>query len=202
MSKVVVFDLGNVLIKWAPEVALASFFETEADMTETLKKIDFGAWNKEQDRGRNWDDAVAIGAAAHPEHAQLFAAYRDQLGPVHETAISGSVEILQQLYDEGAPLYAITNASVRTAEIVHELHDFMSLFRDVVVSGELNVLKPDAEIYRHFLGKHDLAADDCVFIDDSPHNVTGAEAVGMHGLVFTDPGKLAIDLQKHGFLAT
>jgi hypothetical protein len=39
-----------------------------------------------------------------------------------------------------------------------------------------------------------------VFIDDAPHNVAGATAVGIHGLHFTDPQRLRSDLTELGLL--
>jgi 2-haloacid dehalogenase len=38
-----------------------------------------------------------------------------------------------------------------------------------------------------------------VFVDDSPANVEGARAVGMHAVHFTGPEPLATDLRRLGF---
>jgi putative hydrolase of the HAD superfamily len=58
------------------------------------------------------------------------------------------------------------------------------------VSGELNLLKPHPEIYQHVLGDLGVSAADAVFIDNRESNVRGAEALGITGHVFTDPGEL------------
>jgi 2-haloacid dehalogenase len=60
-------------------------------------------------------------------------------------------------------------------------------------------VKPDAAIYRILLNRNNLAAAQCVFIDDSMKNVLGARDAGMHGLHFTTPDKLSMDLEALGF---
>ena len=59
----VVFDFGNVLNHWRPEDVLSRFFDDPADIGPTLDRIGFWDWNIEQDRGRDWDEAVAIAEA-------------------------------------------------------------------------------------------------------------------------------------------
>ena len=61
------------------------------------------------------------------------------------------------------------------------------------------MVKPDPAIYRLLLDRFGLSAQDCVFIDDSPRNVEGARAVGMHAVHFISPEQLARDLDGFGF---
>jgi 2-haloacid dehalogenase len=68
-----------------------------------------------------------------------------------------------------------------------------------VVSAHERLIKPDPAIYRVCLERNDLAAGDCIFIDDSPHNVAAADALGIDGILFTDPETLRSDLGERGF---
>ncbi|HVL33698.1 MAG TPA: HAD family phosphatase [Actinomycetota bacterium] len=63
---------------------------------------------------------------------------------------------------------------------------FDELFDAVVISGEVGLRKPDAEIYALTADKLGLAPAACVFVDDFPGNVTGAEAAGMTGVLHRD----------------
>src|SRR5262249_51860859 len=63
-------------------------------------------------------------------------------------------------------------------------------FTACYVSGELGLLKPHAEIYRHVLGDLGITPAEAVFIDNRASNVAGAEALGITGHVFTDAGRL------------
>ena len=70
--------------------------------------------------------------------------------------------------------------------------DRMTVLRsvDLIVDGSVeHVLKPDPAIYRLAIDRMGVEADDCLFLDDQPANVAGAEAVGMRALWFdvTDP---------------
>jgi putative hydrolase of the HAD superfamily len=56
---------------------------------------------------------------------------------------------------------------------------------DVLVDGSVeHVLKPDPAIYRLLTSRLGVAAEDCLFVDDQPVNITGAQSVGMRTLWF------------------
>jgi putative hydrolase of the HAD superfamily len=61
-------------------------------------------------------------------------------------------------------------------------------------SCELRISKPSPEIYEHCLHGLSIAADDALFLDDRPGNIQGAEAIGMHGILFTSARDLASQL--------
>ena len=45
-------------------------------------------------------------------------------------------------------------------------------------------MKPQKEIYNLLMTRYNIKSNDAWFIDDRPENVTAANAVGMHGIVF------------------
>jgi putative hydrolase of the HAD superfamily len=59
------------------------------------------------------------------------------------------------------------------------------LFDVIVYSSEEGLLKPDAEIYRRTLQRLGVAPDEAIFIDDKQRNVDAAQALGMHGIVYS-----------------
>jgi putative hydrolase of the HAD superfamily len=69
------------------------------------------------------------------------------------------------------------------------------LFDAVVISAEVGMRKPEERIFRHAAGLLGLDPAECVFIDDIEANVQAAEALGMTGVLHTDPaateGRLA-----------
>ena len=62
----------------------------------------------------------------------------------------------------------------------------IALFDQVVLSYQINAVKPDPVTYETIAAKLDVQSDECLFIDDQPRYVEGAEAVGMVGVHFTD----------------
>ena len=63
-------------------------------------------------------------------------------------------------------------------------------FAACYVSGELNLLKPNAEIYQHVLDDLGISAAEAVFTDNREANIRGAEALGITGHLFTDVAAL------------
>ena len=60
-----------------------------------------------------------------------------------------------------------------------------AFFEACYVSGELGLLKPHPEIYRHVLDDLSLTPAEAVFTDNRASNVAGAEVIGITGHVFT-----------------
>ena len=65
------------------------------------------------------------------------------------------------------------------------------LFDAVVISAEVGMRKPEERIFRHAAGLLGLNPAQCVFIDDIEADVEAAEALGMTGVLHTDPAATA-----------
>ena len=66
----------------------------------------------------------------------------------------------------------------------------------VIDSSAVGMRKPDAEIYHHLLGELGVAPEAAVLVDDTPINLDGAAAVGMHTVhVGEDPAPAMAQLR-------
>jgi 2-haloacid dehalogenase len=191
----VVFDLGMVLIEWDPRHLYRKVFDNPDKMEWFLSNVCHNDWNMEQDRGRSFADAVIEAKSRHPDYADEIEAFHHRWHEMVPGAIAGSVDILETLHAKGTPLYAITNWNGDTFRETKLRFPFLNLFRDIVVSGDEKLVKPDAAIFELLLQRNRLEAGSCVFIDDSVKNVKGAEAVGMKAIHFTTPEKLRAALK-------
>jgi 2-haloacid dehalogenase len=192
----IIFDLGMVLIEWDPRHVYRQIFDDDAKLEWFLSNITTSEWNLEQDRGRSFSDAVKLLQQLHPQYTDEIAAYDTRWAEMVPGAISGSVDILEALHKNDVPLYAITNWNQDKFRETKLRFPFLNLFRDIVVSGDEKLVKPDAAIYELCLARNALVAAECLFIDDSLKNVHGAEAVGMNAHHFTSPEKLKAELKK------
>ena len=61
---------------------------------------------------------------------------------------------------------------------------FLQQFDAIVDATYTGILKPDPRAYAACLAALDLAAGDCVFVDDQDRNVRGARAVGLRAVAF------------------
>ncbi len=196
----IVFDLGRVLIDWDPRYVYRGVFGDEAKMEWFLAKVCHHDWNLEQDRGRTLDNGVIEATSRFPEFAAEIAMWRDRWMEMIPGAIHGSVEILDELHVKGAALYAITNWNGDTFRATRGRFGFLSLFKDIIVSGDEKLLKPDPAIYKLLTKRHALKARECLFIDDSMKNVLGAKTLGWQGHHFTSPENLRKDLSERGLM--
>lgn len=197
-NRKVVFDVGNVLIRWDPRLLYRQFFAERAKMDWFMQNVCTAAWNLEQDRGRPWAEAVAELVARHPEWEREIKAYDERWHETVPGAIEDSVSVLEELKGKGEPVYAITNFShEKWAECLIRF-PFLQSFDGVVVSAHERLLKPDPAIYRVLLERYGLQAEDCIFVDDSEKNVKGARSVGMQGLHFVEPIDLRGELRGFG----
>jgi putative hydrolase of the HAD superfamily len=69
------------------------------------------------------------------------------------------------------------------------------LFHATVISGEVGIRKPDADIYVMAAERLGLPPQEIVFVDDIPHNLTPAEALGMATVHHTDAAKTIAELE-------
>jgi putative hydrolase of the HAD superfamily len=70
---------------------------------------------------------------------------------------------------------------------LQQFQEILSPFHAVVLSHDIGVRKPHAGFFGHCRRLADCAADECLFIDDLPANVAGAQAAGLQGVVYA-PG--------------
>ena len=106
---VVVFDIGNVLLRWNPRNLFRKVFADEDEMEAFLAKACAMDWIVETDRARSFQPALDARIAAYPQYARELRMF-DELwietlgGPIHE-----NVELLERLRLQGQRLYSITN---------------------------------------------------------------------------------------------
>lgn len=197
--KHIVFDLGHVLIDWQPELALRAHFPDPDMARDWMAQIDFHDWNRTQDGGRPLHEGLqamrdGFGALADP-----LADYTPNFDRTIARPMPGTWQIAEDLKVAGHRMFAITNWSADNWPAAQRLYPRLNtMFEDIVVSGIERLLKPETAIYHCLLRRNDLKAVDCIFIDDSPANVAGAEAVGMDAILFTDAAALRDALTKRG----
>ena len=140
----VIFDVGNVLVRWDSRLLFRHFLPDDAAIDAFLAETGFHDWNLALDAGGDWDEAVAALSARHPRHAAPIRAFHERWHETLPGAIDGSVAILDALAAAGVPLYAITNYSAaKWAETLPRFPFLATSFRDTVVSGQEGVTKPD-----------------------------------------------------------
>ena len=200
MTHTVIFDIGGVLIDWNPKHLYSKLLPDDAAIDAYLAEIGFHDWNMRLDAGGLWEPAIAELVALHPHRKDLIEAAHLRWHEMLPGEIPGTVAILERLSRQDVPLYAITNYSAEKWRETRARFPFFAHFRDIVVSADEKMVKPDGAIYRLCLQRNDLKPEDCIFIDDVPRNVAAANSVGIDAILFENPEKLAEDLTSRGVL--
>ena len=65
-------------------------------------------------------------------------------------------------------------------ENVPFFEEFKDCFDAFYLSHEINLRKPDSNIYEFVLKTHNLIPENCLFIDDTKENTEAASALGIH----------------------
>lgn len=70
----------------------------------------------------------------------------------------------------------------RSAELSEQGRPLDDYFDEIFASYELGVVKPSARFFEHVLTATNSRPEETVFVDDGPHNVEAAKALGIHTL--------------------
>jgi 2-haloacid dehalogenase len=200
-ARAVIFDIGNVLFHWHPRFLYERLIGDDRALSSFVAEVVSEKWHYQHDVGRSFAETAEELTAQYPEHADLIAAW----GPRFNESIGGPVqgmhEIVAELYDAGVPLFGITNFSHEFFPPFRAEHAHLfDRFRDIVVSGEEKLVKPDPAIYALALDRFGLAAHEAVFVDDNTANVEAARAMGIDTEHFTDAVRFRRRLVRHWLL--
>lgn len=80
----------------------------------------------------------------------------------------------------------------------HGLEDFSSLVHQVYYSHEINLRKPDTDIYQHVLNNASYLPEETLFLDDNLENIEGAQEVGIQTIHVTNPKFIPTLLDNEG----
>jgi 2-haloacid dehalogenase len=196
----IIFDFGGVLINWDPRHLYRRLFTDLQEMEKFLTDIDFMEWNAHQDKGRPFAEGVQSLSMQFPHYADLIRAYHEQWRESITGQIQGSVDILRALKEKGYPLYGLSNWSNETFPLARDMFPFFTMFDDIILSGKVNLIKPDPAIFEFCLHKIGKPANECLFIDDSSANVAAARQLGFDVVLFTSPEQLTSELEKRKIL--
>ncbi len=191
----IIFDLGGVVLDWNPDLILEKFY-TNVDTRVAMKVALFQHpdW-LQMDRGMLTEPELftrlerRTGRPA-AELRELFDAVRNSLLPKPHT-----VALLERLARGRVPLYCLSNMPASTFAYLRDRHAFWPIFRGVVISGEIKMMKPEREIFEYLLDRFDLAPAETVFVDDHQPNIEAAQAIGLQTVLFRDAQQCELELQ-------
>ena len=191
----ILFDFGNVLVKWDMHNIYDAHFPSPADVDAFLEEVRFFEWNSHMDRGLPFSEGVARASAQFPHYAHLFQLWSDRWFDTVCEPIEGSIAIARVLKEAGYPLYILSNVSEEKFPQARKAHAFLSMFEDIFISSEFGLVKPEPEIFRQTLQRMNRPAEEVIFIDDALANIESARKLGLQSIHFQSPAQLERELK-------
>lgn len=190
MIRNLIFDMGNVLLTYDPDVCLEHFLEQEEDRKLIKRELFEGPEWELGDLGYLTDEGRFEGVSRRvPErlHAALRQCTLEWTMCMHP--LPGAKEFCDLAKKAGYRLYVLSNASSSFYEYFPRFAP-LGYFDGSVISCDIHLVKPDSRIYAHLLDKYKLVPEECFFIDDLEKNIAGAKKCGIDGIVF--PGDFQV----------
>ncbi|MEX0342938.1 MAG: HAD family hydrolase [Erythrobacter sp.] len=196
----VVFDVGRVLYQWHLGHLFEKIVDEPARLETLLGEVVTEEWHFEHDRGRALADMVPERIALYPEFEPEIRAYATRFNETIPGPVPGSLALVERLDARGVPLFAITNFGAEFWARFRPTAPIFERFREIVVSGEEKLAKPDQAIFALAEARFGLPAEAMLFIDDNRANVAAAAACGWQVHHFTDAGRLEADLEARNLI--
>lgn len=191
MLKNIVFDLGNVLVKFDSNELIYSFFN---ERQEEVKSFYFDSLWNEYDQGLySVEEMIEKGVKQFPELElsikKLMYHWTEFVIPLKD-----NVAYIKDLKQLGFNVYILSNIPEDDTKYLRSLGVFDNIDGGIF-SYEYKKIKPDPEIFHILLEKYNLKALECLFLDDRKDNVVAASNLGFETIEVKDSSKV-IDLIK------
>jgi 2-haloacid dehalogenase len=199
----VVFDIGNVLVRWDPRNLYRRMGYLDRETAAILTEIGLLEINhRVLDAGAQFSATLEPLVECFPRHAEFIRAFDLRWAESLGGTIDGSVAIFHRLKQAGVPVHALSNYNRQKFDIACELFPFLRTFDELVLSGDVGLVKPDAEIFELLISRCGLDVGRTVFIDDLIANVATAARLGFATIHFNEnTTDLAAELLRHGLPA-
>lgn len=198
MVEQIIFDLGQVLI----QVDLPRFLES------LRQAFEFG----ELEMANRSDDGVyesfMTGKITPMQFHQLTCQHYqrnvslEKFNSIWNSMLAGPVpgmaEIVEQLAQQNYPLSLLSNTDPWHFEACVRQLPWLDKFSRKFLSYELQMKKPDAEIYLAVAQALKAAPEQCLFIDDRIDNILAAQALHFQTIHFSDASQLRLELERIG----
>ena len=185
MIRNIVFDMGNVLIRFDPHFFLdrAGINDPEDRkliLNELFRSVEWAQMDEGTLTEKTAEKTILLRFPERlwdtvTELLYNWAYFRD--------TVPGMEELVRRLKSQNYGIYLLSNASVSQHQYWPGF-DVSRYMDGKLISCDVRVVKPSRQIYQLFTTKFGLKPEECLFIDDSPANVAGAISCGWQGIVF------------------
>ncbi len=185
MIKNVIFDFGQVLVRFEPEYMVRQYVSDEDDV-RLLSDVIFDRlyWDK-LDLGTITDEeTIALVKERIPKRLWDVSEkiYWNWIYNIPE--VDGMKDLIRYIKKEyKVGVYVLSNISKYFAKHSGEV-DILREADGCVFSAHLGITKPDHRIFKHMCEKFGINPSEAVFVDDNSNNIASSIEFGLNGYLF------------------
>lgn len=196
MIKNIIFDMGNVLIEFKPELFLKRMGIVDENERNIIinNSVETQYWT-DYDLGKTTIKKLTDKCLKKiPDHLKSDARELIRNWHAYAKPVEGMPELVLSLKRKEYKLYVLSNAGYNQPSYLKNFPYYS--FDGKVVSAFYRSSKPNKKIYEILLKKYNLNKAECLFIDDIQENVNGANKAGIKAILFKDTETLKKQLEE------
>ena len=194
----IIFDVGQVLVKYDWETYLDSFHFPKEERDKIAKEVFMSnIWNERDRSSEDEQYYIEQMVKAAPEYEEDI---REVMRRSNETIIKTDYADtwVKYLKNQGYHVYILSNYATDTLEKTADKLTFLKDVDGAVFSCQVKQIKPEAAIYRTLIERYHLDPEKSVFLDDRAENCEAARKEGIHAIQFKSFKQAAAELEKLG----
>jgi len=192
-TPVILFDCGGVIVK-PDENALVQLIKEVLHLNAAEMKSLTDSMEQAQKEGIYdkifWPSYAASHGIVLPE---------DWLGILGDCYVSsmyeipGMMQLVKELQSRGIHTPMLSNIRERHAKVIAD-KGIYDAFHPLFLSYAIDAWKPDRQAFDYVLGRLQIPARDCIFIDDEIQNIRAARELGIDAILFESVEQLQQEL--------
>jgi glucose-1-phosphatase len=201
--RAIIFDVGRVLVRLDPDRLQKSLAHglplSPIEMWRAIEKDPLWKdWQEGRVSAGDWHLYLCKRFSMTLSFDQFVDAWNSTLDPtpIHPDGFFAKLS-------KNHCLGLLSNTDPIHVSHLERTYSFYAYFPEPVrtYSCVVGACKPDPLVFQHALKSCKVKADQAVYIDDILAFVEAAQALGMHGIVFTNPGQLRANLEQLGIMS-
>ena len=196
MINTVIFDIGNVLadFTWKEFINGKGYMGTMFDRIVRASIMNDN-W-VEYDKGLISDEEIIqLFVDSDPEiEADIRKCFAEIKGMVSKNDYA--IPWINELKKRGYRVYYLSNFSRKAEVECADALDFIPYMDGGILSYKEHLVKPMPQIYELLIQRYNLNPKECVFLDDTEINLTGASGFGIHTILFKNYEQAKDELER------
>ena len=195
--KALLFDLGGVLIDIDFQIAFGRFEKISSlDHDQIKNRFQMDEMYKQHEIGQlDWTKY-----ASHLRSTFELDANDDEIAQcwnsIFKGEISQTTKAIEQ-FDTNTDCYMFSNTNTTHYNFWnYKYPQVVSLFKQVFISSELGLRKPDVPAFEAISQSTGYALEDLVFFDDTEENIDGARKAGLDAVLVNSPVDVITKLKQ------